>query len=136
MAKITGDFKHIRHLLEARGPLIQREVGQAIFVAGDLVAKEAARSIVSGSVSGRAHVPSAPGTPPNADTRNLDTNIFVERHGLFAVNVVSAASYSTFLEFGTSKMAERPFMKPAADKMTPKAVKLVEAALKRAIGGL
>lgn len=136
MAKVTGEFNHIKRLLAARGPEIQREVGQALYVAGDLIAKEAQISITNGSVSGAGHVASRPGEPPNADTRQLDTHIRVDKTGPFSIEVGSFAPYSSFLEFGTSRMAERPFMKPATHKMKPKALKLVELAIGRALGGL
>lgn len=33
-----------------------------------------------------------------------------------SAEVVASASYSPYLEFGTSRMAPQPFMRPAADK--------------------
>ncbi len=48
---------------------------------------------------------------------------------------VSVADYSVALELVTSKMAERPFMRPAAKKVRPKAVKLMQLAVNRVING-
>ena len=44
--------------------------------------------------------------------------------------VFSGAEYSAYLEFGTRKMAERPFLQPALDENAPK----IEADFKK--GGL
>lgn len=82
--------------------------------AGELVRSDAQASIRAGAVSGAGHVPSAPGQPPNADTHQLDISIDVRINpSKRSVSVVSLAPYSAFLEFGTSRMAERPFMRPA-----------------------
>lgn len=82
--------------------------------AGELVRADAQASIRAGAVSGAGHIPSAPGQPPNADTHQLDISIDVRINpSRKSVSVVSLAPYSAFLEFGTSQMAERPFMRPS-----------------------
>lgn len=87
---------------------------KALYEAGELVRADAQASIRAGAVSGAGHVPSAPGQPPNADTHRLDTSIDVRINpSRKSVSVISLAPYSAFLEFGTSKMVERPFMRPA-----------------------
>lgn len=114
MAKISGARKHARRLR----PIAARRILQGLYAAGQLIELDAERSITEGSVSGAGHVPSLPGEPPNADTRHLDTNIdtTIASANPPTVNVTSNASYSAALEFGTSKMEERPFMRPAAEK--------------------
>lgn len=114
MAKISGVDRHKRRLR----PIAARRILQGLYAAGQLIELDAERSITEGSVSGAGHVPSLPGEPPNADTRHLDTNIdtTVASANPPTVNVTSNASYSAALEFGTSKMEERPFMRPAAEK--------------------
>lgn len=111
------------------------EIVKALYVAGHAIEIEAERSIVDGSVSGKEHVPSLPGQPPNADTRFLDTNIetTIEARSPPTVHVTSHAPYSAFLEFGTSKMAERPFMRPASEKKRGEAVATVRKAVKKII---
>lgn len=81
---------------------------------GEKVRKDAADSIKAGAVSGPSHVPSAPGQPPNADTHRLDRSIHVEvnESGL-TVSVIADAPYAAAQEFGTSTIAERPYMRPA-----------------------
>jgi len=103
---------------------------RALYAAGQLIEIEAEISITRGSVSGKGHVPSKPGEPPNADTRLLDTSIDTVVVGPNRVDVVSSAPYSAALEFGTSRMAERPFMGPAARAKTAEAVDLIARAVK------
>ena len=100
-----------------------------------MLATEAAISITTGAVGGKNHVPSSPGEPPNADTGFLDRSIFAEQTGELTAIAGANASYAQALEFGTSKLQPRPFMAPAAEKIRPKAKKLVEAARNRVIRG-
>lgn len=106
-----------------------KEIARALYAGGQLIEIEAERSITAGSISGKGHIPSRPGEPPNADTRQLDLNIETEIGGPALVTVTSKAPYSAFLEYGTSRMAARPFMRPATEKNRAKVVKLVGDAL-------
>lgn len=88
-----------------------------LYEAGEIIRKDAADSIKEGAISGPGHIPSAPGTPPNADTHELDKGIDVRiRSSRLTVDVVSTARYSAALEFGTSRMAARPFLRPALQR--------------------
>ena len=89
-------------------------VTKQLAAAGELVRADAQKSIREGSISGHGHIPSKPFDPPNADTHRLDLSIdvVINKSGK-SVSVVSLAPYSSFLEFGTSRMAERPFLRPA-----------------------
>jgi HK97 gp10 family phage protein len=98
---------------------------QLVGRAGNLVRNTAVQSIQQGAKSGvvyekynprRTHRASAAGQPPATDTGFLVNNIFlkIDSDGLGA-SVESRADYSAFLEFGTSKMAARPFMQPALE---------------------
>lgn len=57
--------------------------------------------------------PSSPGSPPGIDTGNLKGSIKVgevtDNHAVLEAN----ANYAGYLEFGTRRMAARPFMRPA-----------------------
>lgn len=88
-------------------------VTQALFVFGNRIQVAAQTSITDGAVSGKNHVPSLPGQPPNQDTGVLANNIETLLVGPLHVEVQSKAPYAVFQEFGTSKMAERPYMRPA-----------------------
>ena len=76
----------------------------------------------------RTHTQSAPNQPPASDTGFLVSNISTEvkstRDGMIVGKIISAAPYSKFLEFGTTKMTERPFMQPALEKNRHKIKKI------------
>lgn len=131
---IKGARAHIRRLNALASAETEKEIGAALFAAADLIRVEAQLSITRGAVSGKGHVPSKPGEPPNADTHTLANYINVEhKAGSLKATVRSDAEYSKPLEFGTGVMAARPFMRPARDKMKPQAKRLVEQALDRAV---
>ena len=87
----------------------------------------AAQEISGGSRTGREykrggkiHTASAAGEYPKTDSGSLVQNIFVKiaPNGLSG-EVESKMNYSAALEFGTSKMAARPFMQPSAERARP-----------------
>lgn len=130
---LKGAKAHIRRLQALAGAGAEREIGKALFAAGELVQTTAQRSITAGAVSGKGHVPSAPGESPNNDTGVLANNIETTQPKPLRVLVTSSAGYSAALEFGTGKAAARPFMRPARDKVKPEAKRLVEQALGRVV---
>ena len=96
--------------------------------AGNLVRNTAIQSINQGSRSGAFYMKggktgqrSAAGEPPKTDEGILAGSIVIDidPDGLGA-SVESRADYSEALEFGTSKMAARPFMQPALEENKPK----------------
>ena len=100
-------------------------IRRAVALGAVNVQREAVKSIQEGGKSGvvyqkynprRVHQASAAGEPPASDTSLLASNISldIDPDGLGA-SVDSRADYSSFLEFGTSKMAARPFMQPALE---------------------
>jgi len=71
-----------------------------------------------------------PGEPPNNDSFTLHNNIETALTAdPLVVTVTSNAEHSTPLEFGTSKMAARPFMRPARDAKVKEAQALVAKAV-------
>ena len=62
----------------------------------------------------RTHTASAPGEFPATDTgflvANITTSVFSKPNGEVVGQIVSAAPYSKYLEFGTTNMQPRPFM--------------------------
>lgn len=129
---IRGLKSHVARL-KALPALAERNVAKALFAAGQLIENEAALSITRGSVSGKGHVPSKPGEPPNSDTHRLDRSIETVRVGPLKVKVQATASYAVPLEFSTSRMAARPFMRPARDKKKDEARDLVAKGLNAAL---
>lgn len=59
------------------------------------------------------HVASQPGQPPNIDTSTLTNSLRVEPIGRLHYRIVDGVEYGIKLEFGTSGIAPRPFVRPA-----------------------
>lgn len=133
MARIRGAKEHAARLRRLSSPEAVQQIGAALFAAGSQIETDAAISITNGSISGKRHVPSAPGQPPNADTHVLDRSIETNLVAPFHVQVTANAPYAAALEFGTSKMAERPYMRPAAAKNRKAVAQLVRDAVARIV---
>jgi hypothetical protein len=114
MPKITGVGRVEARLSGLAGQKLVQRVGAALFAGGEEIRAEAAHLITEGAVSGKNHVPSAPGEPPNEDTGTLRTHIETTQTGPLSVEVSSNAPAAVDLEVGTSKMAARPYMAPAS----------------------
>lgn len=66
---------------------------------------------------GRMHQASAPGQPPAVDTGRLRNSIGHQFNADFTkVRVGSGVKYAALLEYGTIKMAPRPFMRAALER--------------------
>ena len=164
---LKGARAHIRRLNALASAAAERDIGKALFAGGELIQTHAQRSITAGAVSGKGHVPSKPGEPPNNDTGVLANNIETTQPETLRVRVTSSAPYSAALEggssreagassrsfagktspygpskakqgpvkveFGDSKTAARPFMRPARDAKRKEVKALVEQALGRVV---
>lgn len=116
MAKVKGLGQRTKRMRHIGGERAHKRRMAMLYSLGQRIELTAELSITQGSISGKDHVPSAPGEPPNADTRLLDGSIETTFAGEDTVHVTSNAPYSAALEFGTSKMEERPFMRPAMEQ--------------------
>lgn len=76
----------------------------------------------------KSHQASAPGEAPAIDTGNLVNSIQTDVQGLRA-EVGTAVEYALYLEYGTSKMAARPFLGPAAEAVRPSLIQAMESLL-------
>ena len=132
MPRITGADRVSKRLSGAAGERVVREVGQALFAGGELIRAEAHRSISEGAVSGKHHVPSLPGEPPNRDTGVLQAHIETTQPAPLRVEVSSNAPYAVPLEAGSSKILPRPYMAPATRRKKKEVVALVHKAANRA----
>lgn len=102
------------------------EINKAAFASAQKIASEAKRSLNDGNKSGRlytrrsvSHRASAPGEAPATDTGRLVNSIVATFKGAgeaFTIAGRGLAKYAPLLEFGTSKIAPRPFMLPALEK--------------------
>jgi len=129
MVKITGGKAHVARLRGMAGGGMRREIGKALFAGGERIAVAAQISITEGAVSGKAHVPSAPGSPPNNDTGRLAGNIETVQVDIGHVEVSSNAPYAAAQEFGNSRLPARPYMAPAAAAERKNVTELVRRAI-------
>lgn len=125
MAKIIGGDKHIARLRRIRGPRAVRAVSQAMFATAQDIAIDASVSITTGAVSGKNHVPSPPGEPPNADSHVLAQSIQGIATGPLKAETEATAPYAAAQELGSASqnLPERPYLRPAAAKNRPNALK-------------
>ena len=63
------------------------------------------------------HQASAPGDAPAVDTGRLRQSIGVQRVGEGHYRVGTNVQYAPLLEFGTRRMAARPFIRPSLEKV-------------------
>ncbi|WP_313393578.1 HK97-gp10 family putative phage morphogenesis protein [Sphingobium yanoikuyae] len=130
---ITGDKKLAAQFRKMADQATVNRVRKVLVYAGGIVADRAQGSIMANSVSGKRHVASKPGDPPNNDTGILHGNIEVTEPSPLVVEVRSEAPYSAALEFGTSKIEARPFMGPAAIETKGEVVDAINQAIKAEI---
>ena len=134
---ISIKIKNINEALKKFDTLkkdLQEPFREVIQGGAQLIRGEAIKDIQTGVKSGRiyekynprrTHRASAPGQSPASDTGNLVRNIIVRQVDIDNVAVESNATYSSFLEFGTSKMLARPFLFPATERSRPKITQAV-----------
>lgn len=130
---MKGRKEHVQRLGKLSGPEVVKAASKVLYVGADMIRAEAFRSISAGSVSGKGHVPSKPGEPPNRDTGVLQANIEAQLVEPLVAEVSSNAPYAAALEFGSSKVAARPSMRPARDKMAPKIQRLFETEIDKLV---
>lgn len=116
---MRGAKKHIDRLKRLTRD-VEEVAGAVVYEGADMIRAEAFRSVSAGSISGKGHVASKPGEAPNRDTGGLQAHMKVKKTGRVKAEFRSEAEYAAALEFGTSKMAARPHVRPARDKMAPK----------------
>lgn len=121
---MKGKDGHLRRLKRMSGAEVIKAANRVVYVGADMIRGKAYQQISRGSVSGRNHVPAPPGAYPNRDTGHLQANIETANPEPLLATVTSSAEYAAALEFGTSRMAARPYMKPARDSEEPRIRKL------------
>jgi HK97 gp10 family phage protein len=138
--KIEG-LDNIHKATQAMRDLAAKEVRLALAASGERVRGEAIKSILEGGKSGRVykrgniiHKASAQGEAPANDTGRLAGSISTYPNGTEQTVVAGRglAKYARLLEFGTSKMGERPFLQPALEKSKAWIIKRLNDAVVRA----
>lgn len=120
---------------------LREEAGKTVLATAVEMRADIVKSIQSGPASGRTyrksnptrtHTASAPGQPPMTDTGRLANSITFDRLGDLTAVVETKVEYSVHLEYGTSRMAARPFFRPAVERMRPKYIGKLEDIIRRA----
>ena len=142
MAKVRGANKVVRNfrrLEQAAG----KEVARALYTGAHAVRGQAIQDIMKVSVGsvvtrykkGRKpyrHVASKAGDAPNTDTGDLVSRINVEIHGKRAF-VGTDLEYGKHLEFGTRRMAARPWLNPALAKQRKTIARAFDKAVEKSV---
>ena len=131
---ITGVSAHLKRLERMQGRA-RVEGRKLVHTLADKHVDEARHLITTGSVSGKAHIPSRPGEPPHNDIGHLAGSGHVRETGELSAESVFNAEYAAALEFGTEHIAERPFARPAAKTVRKSVDALAKAAVKRIVEG-
>jgi len=94
-------------------------LGQEIEAGAQAIARDAAETIRADSISGTGHIPSAPYSPPNADSHDLDESIHVgeviETGDSIRASVIADSDHA-WIERGGANMEPRPYMEPAVER--------------------
>lgn len=121
------------------------EINKAVYASAQKIRTEAIKSMqaTNGRSGGRFYKhgnvlrqSSGPGEPPMSQTGRLVNSITAYAGGdgeAFTVAGRGTVKYAAFLEFGTSKMAARPFMFPALEKSRAWIAARLQDALRRGI---
>ena len=88
--------------------------------------------LVQGRKRAKPHTASAPGQPPMSDTGYLANRITFDRLGDLTAVVGTKVDYALHLEYGTERMAARPFFRPAVERMRPIYIGKLEDIIRRA----
>jgi HK97 gp10 family phage protein len=112
--EITVDTKGIERLIQQEPQRVDAWLrGVAIMIANDVKISfntgPAGRAYKRGR---KFHVASSPGYAPNVDTGALRASVRSRPAGRLAYQISVGTSYAAYLEYGTAKMAARPFMGP------------------------
>lgn len=141
MSKVSVTVNGIEDLMGDLSKLAKISDDLLVDTLNDLVMdtqQEAVRGIQRGPASGRTykrgtvtHKASAPGQFPMSDTGRLASNVEFEvaTKGRQVAVVGTNIVYGAYLEFGTSKMAARPWLMPSFRKASEGVAKELKAKL-------
>lgn len=127
--------------LETYGQRASKQIADAIELTALDVEADAKKSINRGTKSGRTyekfkprrtHRASAPGEAPAGDTGELARRITAEKERELRWSVGADLPYGRYLEFGTMKIAERPWLRPAIERNRGLFRKRIVAAIEKA----
>jgi HK97 gp10 family phage protein len=121
--KVDG-LDNIGKASQAMQKAVIQELNKGLVASAAKVHDEASKSLTGGKKTGKiykrgnkTHQSSAAGEAPASDTGTLVQSLsFYNFKEKLEATVVSRLEYAKMLEFGTSKIAPRPFLFPAYEK--------------------
>ena len=129
---------HGPRLLRIAPTIVTPALGEELLFGAQTIVEDAQFSIKDGAVSGSKHVPSAPYSPPNADTHALDESIHVgeliETPLAVQTSVVADSDHALYMEKGTSHVIERPFLSPATRRAHPGVIEALAKRFREIVG--
>ena len=133
---VEGSNRLARALRQYDQQAVDR-IGDAIIDSALEVQGQAQRLIQRGERSGTARPDgsrsSAPGEPPKTDTGRLVASIDIETDtDRLGAAVGTNLRYGKHLEMGTTKMAARPWLFPTFERLKPRILSRIGAAIKAA----
>lgn len=102
---------------------VKAEMRKRLRLCGELVASRVRENI---SHTSRPN-PSLPGGFPHADTGKLRQSIFSKVIDDSTAIIGTPLKHGLYLEFGTSKMAARPFLRATLSEMSPRIKSILTA---------
>jgi HK97 gp10 family phage protein len=131
-ADISAQVDDLINDFRAYGEKVYTNVGKAV-LKGCLTVERAAKE----SIVGPSNEVSEPGDPPKIKTGRLRASIthrIVYEDAQVVGEVGTNVEYGIYLEYGTSKMAPRPFLGPALDENAEEINEAIEKAEMEAEG--
>ena len=139
MQKVSVE-EFIQILADKKGR-VETEMGKALAQSCALIQREAMESMRDTAIDfsktyytynkTKAHRPSLPDNPPAVDTGTLRRSITYNVNGLKGEvgSTLKNPPYGAYLEYGTSRMKPRTWLKPATDKNRGEIQKLLVNAM-------
>ncbi len=138
------DFSDTIRKLDKITSEAKKEISAALWLGGKKIEENSKISIQRETKTGRIykrgqveHRASAPGEAPANDTgalvRSFNLSSSADKMIVQIKSGGGQVEYAKFLEFGTNKMEERPFMKPALEKSRKYISERMEKAINKVI---
>ena len=140
---MSGSVKIVKsNVKEVLASMAGARLAQAVMAGGFVLETAVKVSMSAASHSGRIydkHKASAPGETPAVDTgvlvNSINTELVSSSESEAWAQVGTGVEYAEWLEFGTSKMAARPFMRPGYDNNEAKIKDTIRKFAKQNIEG-
>lgn len=114
-ATVRLDMHKLEELEQRTPGRVDELIGQLAYICQDIMITSFNTS-PPGRTYGK-HIASQPGYPPNVDIGNLKNSIHTRKIKRWVWAVQVGAEYAPDLEYGTVKMAARPFVLPAVEQV-------------------